>query len=411
VNVTTIYNPPADIDPRRSRALLVGVAGLVVCGIGLAINRDQFFRAWLIAYMLWLGVSLGSMALMMIHHLTGGSWGMVVRRVWEASSRTLPLMTLLFVPVLLGMRSLYPWMHAEAIQADPILRHKLPYLNPTFFIVRAAFYFIVWNVIAWTLSRWSREQDEGNVARTRSMQKLSAAGLVLYVITITFAAIDWTMSINPLYYSTIYGFLFLAGQGLSGLSFTIIVASFLSRRQPMAGVFKANHFQDYGKLTLAFVMLWAYFNFSQYLLVYAANIADEIPYFITRITNGWQYLAIFLVLFQFVVPFALLLSRPFKRTPDRLVLVAFWILFVRFADLYMLVTPEFDKSGPNLHAGVLAGEHVSMPFVNWLWLDLAAPIAIGGIWVWMFFTQLRQRPLLPVGDPYLASALESTGGH
>jgi len=375
VNVTTLYTPPVDIDPRRSRALLIGVVGLVACGIGLAVNPDQFFRAWLIAYMLWLGITLGSMALMMIHHLTGGSWGMVVRRVW----------------------------------ADPVLRHKVPYLNPAFFIARAAFYFIVWNLLAWKLSSWSRAQDEGDVATTRSMQKLSAAGLVLYVITITFAAIDWTMSTDPLYYSSIYGFLFLAGQGLSGLSFTIIIASFLSRRQPMAGVFKPNHFQDYGKLTLAFVMLWAYFNFSQYLLVYAANITDEIPYFLTRISNGWQYVALFLFLFQFVVPFAMLLSRPLKRTPDRLVMVAFWILFVRFADLFMFITPEFDRSGPNLHAGVLAGEHVSVPFVHWL--DLAAPIAIGGLWVWMFFTQLRQRPLLPIGDPYLASALESTGGH
>jgi len=407
VNVATPFAPPADIDLRRSRALLAGLAGLAVCAIGFAVNRDQFFRAWLIAYMLWLGITLGSMALMMIHHLSGGAWGMVVRRVWEASSRTLPLMSLLFIPVLLGMSTLYPWMHADALQADKVLRHKVPYLNPAFFIARAVFYFAVWNLIAWKMSSWSRAQDGGDVARTRSMQRLSGAGLVLYVITITFAAVDWTMSTDPLYYSTIYGFLFLAGQGLSGLSFTIIMAGFLRRREPMAGIFKPSHFQDYGKLTLAFVMLWAYFNFSQYLLVYAANIVDEIPYFITRITNGWQYLAIFLVLFQFAVPFALLLSRNVKRTPHRLVVVAFWILFVRFADLFMLITPEFDKSGPNLH--VLRGEHVSVPFVHWL--DLAAPIAIGGLWLWMFFTQLRQRPLLPVGDPYLGSALESTGGH
>src|SRR5262245_21709871 len=393
------YNPPADIDARRSRALIIGVAALVLCGIGFVLNRDQFFRAWLIAYMLWLGVTLGSMALMMIHHLSGGAWGMVVRRVWEASSKTLPLMSLLFIPVLLGMRTLYPWMHPEVLQADEVLRHKVPYLNPTFFIVRAAFYFIGWNLIAWKMNSWSRAQDEGDVARTQSMQRLAGAGLVFYVITITFAAIDWLISTDPLYYSTIYGFLMLAGHGLSALSFTIIVAAFLSRREPMAKIFRPSHFQDYGKLTLAFVMLWAYFNFSQYLLVYAANLTEEIPYFITRITNGWQYLALFLVIFQFAVPFSLLLSRDLKRTPHRLVVVAVWILFVRLADLFMLVTPEFDKTGPNLH--VLTGEHVSVPFVHWL--DFAAPVAIGGLWFWMFFTQLRQRPLLPLHDPYLAS--------
>jgi hypothetical protein len=407
VNATTTYAPPADIDARRSRALVAGVIGLVICAAGLAINRDQFFRAWLIAYLLWLGVALGSLALIMIHHLSGGAWGLVARRMWEASSRTLPLMTILFLPVWLGMRSLYPWMHPETVQAEEILRHKAPFLNQTFFLARAALYFIVWNVLAWKLSSLSRAQDDGDVVATRTMQKVSGAGLVLYVITITFAAIDWVMSLNPEYYSTIYGFLFLAGQGLAALSFTIIAASFLSRREPMAGVFKPHHFADYGKLSLAFVMLWAYFNFSQYLLVYAANLQEEVPYFVTRITHGWQYLALFLVLFQFAVPFSLLLSRDRKRAPTRLVMVAFWILFVRFADLFMLVSPEFDSSGPNLH--VLAGEHTSVPFIHWL--DLAAPLAIGGLWIWMFFTQLRQRPLLPIGDPYLPEALESAGGH
>ena len=407
MNATTTYTPPADIDARRSRALVAGVIGLVICAAGFAINRDQFFRAWLIGYLLWLGVTLGSLALIMIHHLSGGAWGLVARRLWEASSRTLPLMSLLFIPVVLGMRSLYPWMHPEAVQADEILRHKAPFLNQTFFLARAALYFIVWNVLAWRLSSLSRAQDDGDVIATRAMQRVSGAGLVLYVLTITFAAIDWVMSLNPEYYSTIYGFLFLAGQGLAALSFTIIAASFLSRREPMSGVFKPHHFADYGKLSLAFVMLWAYFNFSQYLLVYAANLQEEVPYFVTRITHGWQYLALFLVLFQFAVPFALLLSRDRKRASSRLVMVAFWSLFMRFADLFMLVSPEFDSSGPNLH--VLAGAHTSVPFIHWL--DLAAPLAIGGLWVWMFFTQLRQRPLLPIGDPYLPEALESAGGH
>ena len=407
MNATTTYTPPADIDARRSSALVAGVIGLVICAAGFAINRDQFFRAWLIGYLLWLGVTLGSLALIMIHHLSGGAWGLVARRLWEASSRTLPLMSLLFIPVVLGMRSLYPWMHPEAVQADEILRHKAPFLNQTFFLARAALYFIVWNVLAWRLSSLSRAQDDGDVIATRTMQRVSGAGLVFYVLTITFAAIDWVMSLNPEYYSTIYGFLFLAGQGLAALSFTIIAASFLSRREPMSGVFKPHHFADYGKLSLAFVMLWAYFNFSQYLLVYAANLQEEVPYFVTRITHGWQYLALFLVLFQFAVPFALLLSRDRKRARSRLVMVAFWILFMRFADLFMLVSPEFDSSGPNLH--VLAGEHTSVPFIHWL--DLAAPLAIGGLWVWMFFTQLRQRPLLPIGDPYLPEALDSAGGH
>jgi len=215
------------------------------------------------------------------------------------------------------------------------------------------------------------------------------------------------MSLNPDFYSTMFGFIFMGNLGLGGLAGTIIFADYLWRREPMSAIMKPSNFHDYGKLTLAFVMFWAYFQFSQYLLVYAANLREEIPWVLTRINNGWQYLALFLVVFQFAVPFSLLLSRELKRTPRRLVRLAIWLLIVRVVDTFMLVSPEFDSSGMNLRT--LPGEHVSMLFVNWI--DFVAPVAIGGIWVWMFFTQLRQRPLLPVGDPYLASALESTGGH
>jgi len=405
----TTYAPPvADIDARRSRALVAGVVGLVVCGIGFVVDRDHFFRAWLIAYLLFLGIALGSMGLLMIQHLSGGAWG-VFRRVFEASSRTLPLMALLFLPIVLGMGTLFPWTHADHVAQDEILQHKAIYLNTGFFLVRALIYFVSWIVLAWTLTRWSRQQDEGKDVAGVNMrlQYLAGGGLVVYAFTATFASIDWIMSINPHWYSTLFGFIFIGGQGLSALAFTIVVSAFLVRRAPMAGLLKPSHFHDLGKLSLAFVMLWAYFNFSQYMLVYAANLVEEIPYFMARISHGWQYLAIFLVVFHFAVPFLLLLSRDLKRTPHRLVVVALWILVVRYLDLYMLISPEFDATGANLH--LLEGEHESSFFVHWL--DLGAPLAVGGLWVWMFFTQLAQQPLLAFKDPYLSEALESTGGH
>jgi len=407
VNATMPYSPPADIDVRRSRALVIGAGALLLCAVGFFLNRDQFFRAWLIGYMLWLGVALGSMGLMMIHHLSGGAWGMVVRRVWEASSRTLPLLTVLFIPVALGLNRLYPWTHAELMQTNEILRHKSVYLNPTFFLARAAVYFIGWNLIAWRMTALSRAQDGGNIEATRSMQRLSGGGLVFLALSITFVGVDWFMSLNPDFYSTMFGFLFLNYLGLAGLAFTIIMASYLRGTQPMGALFRPSHFADYGKLTLAFVMMWAYFQFSQYLLVYAANLQEEIPYVLTRIDGGWQYLAIFLVIFQFAVPFALLLSRPLKRSPERLVKVAVFLLIIRAIDTFMYVTPEFSAAGAN--RWFVPGEHQSVFFVNWL--DVVTPIAIGGLWFWMFFTQLRQRPLLPIGDPYLPAALESSGGH
>ncbi len=378
----------------------------MLCALGVFFNPGHFFRAWLTAYLLFLGIALGSMALAMIQHLSGGSWG-IFRRVFEASSRTLPLLALLFLPVVLGMGSLYTWTHPEVVQADTILQHKALYLNTPFFLVRALVYFACWILLAWTLTRWSARQDEGDASVNLRLQRLSAAGLVIYAITVTFAGIDWIMTLNPHWYSTLFGFLMMGGQGLAGLAFTIIIATLLVKRGAMSDLLKPNHFHDLGKLMFAFVMLWAYFNFSQYLLTYAANLIEEIPYFVTRITNGWQYLALFLVVFHFAVPWLLLLSRDRKRNPYRLVWMAAWILFMRYADLFMLIAPEFASTGENLH--MAAGAHESHFYVHWL--DLAAPLAIGGLWLWMFFTQLAQRPLFAMRDPYLREALESGGGH
>ena len=396
----------ADIATPRSRALIAGGIGLAGCAIGFLIDRDQFFRSWLIAYLLFLGIALGSLALMMVQHLSGGAWG-VFRRIFEASSRTLPLLMVLFIPVLLGMTSLYPWTHADHVQADAVLRHKAPYLNIPFFVARAVVYFAGWWGISYLLNKWSQQQDAGDVAVNTRIQRLSGAGLVFYALAVTFAGIDWIMSLNPHWYSTLFGFLMIGGQGLAALAFTIVVSTFLFRHEPMSRLLKPNHFHDLGKLTLAFVMLYAYFNFSQYMLTFAANLAEEIPYMTVRTRNGWQYLALFLTIFHFAVPFLLLLSRDLKRAAHRLVVVALWLIFMRFADIYMLVSPEFASTGGNLH--LLEGEHVSHLFVHWM--DVAAPLAIGGLWLWMFFTQLQQRPLFAAGDPYLREALESGGGH
>jgi hypothetical protein len=405
---TTAYAPPvADIEVPRSRALIVAGVGLLGCAIGFYLNPGQFYRSWLIAYLLFLGITLGSLAFVMIQHLSGGAWG-VFRRIFEASSRTILPMALLFIPVLIGMTSLYPWTNDALRQSDEIIRHKAPYLNVPFFYARVVFYFAVWSGLSYLLNKWSTQQDTGDLAVNLRIQRLSGAGLVVYALTVTFAGIDWIMSLNPHWYSTLFGFLMMGGQGLAALAFTIVVATFLFRREPMSRLLKPQHFADLGKLTFAFVMLYAYFNFSQYMLTFAANLLEEIPYMTTRIRNGWQYLALFLTIFHFAVPWLLLLSRNIKRTADRLVIIAVWLLFMRLADIYMLVSPEFASDGQNLHT-LTGGEHVSHFFVYFT--DLAAPLAIGGLWVWMFFTQLKQRPLFAASDPYLREALENGGGH
>jgi hypothetical protein len=409
----SLYSPPQDIADRRGTALIAGVVGLVLCVIGFVFDREHFFRAYLIAYLFWLSIPLGSLALMMVHHQSGGAWGMVIRRIFEAATRTLPAMALLFLPIVLGMKYLYPWTHADHVAHDAVLQHKALYLNVPFFLVRALIYFACWIGVSTALNTWSRRQDEGDLGATRRMQVFSGAGILLYGLTVTFASVDWVMSINPHWFSTMFGFLTMGGHGLAALAFAIVVATVLWRREPMHDVFNAGHFHDLGKLMLAFVMLWAYFNFSQYLIIYSGNLVEEIPYYVNRTTHGWQYVALLLVVFHFAAPFALLLSRDLKRSANRLVLVAIAILVMRLVDFFFLVSPDFMPDGVNMHLvpPPQPGEapHASHFFVHWL--DLAAPLAIGGIWVWSFLAQLVQRPLLPVRDPHLADALESAGGH
>ena len=389
------YSAPQEVEARRRPMMLAGVAGLVLCALGLLLDREQFFRSYLIGYMFWLGIALGSMALCMVHHMSGGAWGLVIRRIFEASSRTLPVLALLFIPIVLGMHDLYPWTHADHVQHDAILQHKSLYLNVPFFLVRAMLYFAAWIVLARQLNRWSLEQDTGDaVATTRKMRLLSSGGLVLYGLTITFASVDWVMSLNPHWFSTIFGFIFMGSQGLAALAFTIAVAVLLSRYEPMSHVYRADHFHDLGKLLLAFVMLWAYFNFSQYLIIYSGNLVEEIPYYVTRTSGGWVVVALILVVFHFALPFALLLSRDLKRSGNRLIAVALWILLMRALDLFFLVAPEFNTQGFSIH-----------------WLDIVAPVGLGGLWLWRFLTELQHRPLLPLRDPHLAEALEGAGGH
>ena len=403
------YTAPEAFIERRRPALVAGIVGLIVCAVGFVLDREHFFRAYLVGYLFWLGIALGSLALMMVHHQSGGAWGIVIRRIFEAATRTLPVLAVLFIPVVIGMYDLYPWTHADHVAHDPVLQHKAPYLNVSFFLVRALLYFASWIGLALVLNRWSKAQDEGSLIATRRMQLISGAGLVLYGLTITFASVDWVMSINPHWFSTMFGFLFMGGQGLSALAFAVVVATALLWRGPLSEVFNAGHFHDLGKLMLAFVMLWAYFNFSQYLIIYSGNLVEEIPYYIDRTTGGWQYVALLLVVFHFAAPFALLLSRDLKRSAPRLVLVAIAILVMRVVDLVFLVSPDFDPSGVNRHLLPAGASHDAHLFVHWL--DLAAPIGIGGIWLWLFLTQLARLPLLPIRDPQLAQALESAGGH
>jgi hypothetical protein len=405
---STAFAAPAAVDRLQTFGLIAGVAGLALSALGWFLSPDYFFRGYLVGWVYWLGISLGCMAISMVGHLTGGDWAVVIRRVLEAASRVLPWMLVSFIPLIFGMRNLYEWARPEAVRADRILQIKQAYLNPTFFFGRLIVYFLIWMAISFSLSRLSLRQDaSGDTSLLGRMRVISAPGLIIYVLSLTFASVDWLMSLQPHWFSTIYGFYLVASQGLSGFSFLIVVAVFLSRSEPMAGVFQPRHFHDWGKLLFAFVMIWTYFSWSQFLITWAGNLPEEISFFLPRINGGFGWVALAIVLFHFTVPFSLLLSRDLKRNGRTLAMVALLMLFMRLVELFWQVEPAFHGLQGKSAAIHPASHPVFHPANNpaFYWLYLAAPLFIGGFWLFFFARTLKSRPLLPIQDPYLPEAI------
>ncbi len=373
----------------RTRFLAIGGIALLLCVAGAFFNAGQFFRSYLWSYMLFIGLALGSTALLMLQYLTGGAWGVVIRRPSEAAGRTLPLLLLLFIPIAIGIPHLYPWSHADVVAHDPMLQHKAVYLNVPFFLIRAAVYFAGWFLFANLLYKWSGDLDRGDLKAADKLSAISGPGLIFFGFSVTFMAIDWIMSLNPQWFSTIFGLLFIAGEGLSATAFLICVLVFLSERPPLAGVLTHRHLHDLGKLLLAFVMVWAYFSFSQFLIIWAGNLPEEIPWYLERLRGPWAYIGLSLVFLHFALPFALLLSRETKRNFTLLRAVAILVIVMRFVDVYWLTAPDFRKG----EFGVS-------------WMDFLMPVGLGGIWLAAFLWNLERRPLMPIGDPQLEEALE-----
>jgi len=384
---------PAALARIERRGLVVGAVFLLALAAGLGLDREQFFRSYLFAYVFWLGIAVGCLGLAMLNQLTGGLWGIVPRRLHEAAARTIPFLGLAFVPVLLGIGSLYVWARPEAA-SDANIQSKAVYLNVPFFVGRAVFYFLVWSLLASLLSRWSARQDEqADAARAERLQGISGIGLVLLSLTTTFAAFDWGMSLAPHWFSTMYGVLYIVGWTLSALAFTIILMALLSSEPPFDAALAPITFQDLGKLLLTFTMLWAYVNFSQFLIVWSGNLTAETPFYVRRLQGGWAPIAVVLLLFHFAFPFALLLSRPLKRSARPLAAVALLMLAMRLLDHFWLVGPD-----------LIGGGGLAVP-LRVHWMDVAATLGIGGLWLSLFAWQARTRPVLPMGEPALRERL------
>ena len=388
--------PVADLDRMRNRGLMVGALGILATAAGFFLaDRSQFFQSYLVAYMFWMGISLGSLLLLMVQYLSGGAWGLVARRIFESGARTLPLMLILFLPIAFNLETLFVWARPEAA-ADEVIQSKVAYLNPTFFYIRVGIYFLIFVTLTTILTRWSKAQDDEAPVppgpKDRRFRVLSGPGLLVTVLAVTFMSVDWLMSLDPHFYSTIFGILTLGGAGLSTLAFTILVLQGLSRSKPMSQVVTTERFHDFGKLMLAFVMLWAYFNVSQLLIIWSANLPEEIPWYIERLRGPWMPWSWLVLLGHFVLPFMLLLSRDVKRHSAVLARVAYFVLLMRLVDFIWTVGPVF-RHDTTFH-----------------WLDFTIVVAFAAPWLFMFYRNLGDRSLVPANDPYFKEAV-ADGGH
>jgi hypothetical protein len=390
--VSPSYTIAADVERAWSRlqrlSLFGGVLLLGACAVAGIFDPHQFFRAYLAALLLWLGIALGALAILMLHHLSGGAWGLLIRRILESAAGTFPVLLLLFLPLIAGLPYLYPWTSQDAVMQDELLRHKAPYLNVPFFLIRAALYFAAWWLLSHYLTAWSLEQDRSSTpALAVRLQLLSGPGLIVYGATVSFAVVDWVMSLEPQWFSTIFGLIYMGAQGISALCFAIAALVLLTRRGLLAEVVNPGHLHDLGKLLLAFIMLWSYFHFSQFLIVWAGNLPEETPFYIRRWSAGWQWIGLALVVLHFALPFVLLLSRDIKRNGMLLARIAGFVLLMRLLDLFWQIAPTSPTPA-------------TIP-----WMYLLAPAGMGGIWIAAFLSQLKRRPLLPLGDPHMKEVL------
>jgi hypothetical protein len=379
----------APISGSRSRlALGLGLVCLLLCLLGWIVSPREFFIAYLFGVLVWLGVALGCMAFLMIHYLTGGKWGWPVRRFFEAAAGTLPFLALCFIPILFGLRELYPWAIEAQVASDKVLQYKHPYQNAPMFILRAAICFGIWIWMAHLFNKWSRQQDATRASGPmKKLRTLSGPGLIIYPLTITFAYVDWIMSLEADWYSTMFPVLICIGQMLSGLAFVVVLLAWLGPRSALSEIIGKENFHHLGSLLLAMTMMWAYLAFGQLIVIWSGDLPHEIVWYLHRISGGWRWVVVFLLLFHFLGPFFLLLSRQTKRRPRFLMGVAATIVIAHLVDVWWMITPSFYPRGV----------HVS-------WLHFTALLGIGGVWFYFFIRKLESKSLVPMNDPRFAIA-------
>lgn len=370
-------------------ALVVGVIGIAGSVAAFFVDSHQFMYSYLTAFSFWVSIGLGGLFFTMIHHLANATWSVVVRRLIESVMAVLPVLIVFFIPIALGLTTLYHWTDTTAVAADHLLTKKAGFLNTWFFVVRTIVYFAIWGFLAYKLYRISLDQDKGHnpnmVARWR---KISAPGMILFAVTLTYASFDWIMSLDPHWYSTIFGAYYFAGAAMGAMAFTAIMVVYLTKKNVLADTITVEHRHDIAKLTFAFLIFWAYMAFSQYFLIWYANIPEETIWYQYRWEGSWKTISLIIVIGHFAVPFLMLITRAAKRSANFLMFVAVYMLVMHYIDIYWLVLPNLFHHGPQFS-----------------WMDLVSMMAIGGPFVWYFWKRFTSAPLIPVGDPRLSASI------
>lgn len=372
-------------------ALIVGVLGLAASGGAWWADSARFFHAYLTAFVFWLSLALGGLFFTMLHILSASRWSVVLRRISENMAWQLPWMAIAFIPIALGMHDLYHWSHAEVVATDHMLQDKAVYLNVEFFLIRTAVYFALWSLVTFKLSKHSLLQDSNpDRDQIAPLRRWSAMGMLMFAGTVTFASFDWLMSLQPHWFSTIYGVYFFGGLFLAGVSFLAVICWFLRRHGILTNEVTAEHHHDLGKLMFAFIVFWAYIGFSQYFLIWYGNIPEETLWFLSRWEGGWKPVSLVLLFGHFIIPFVILIFQNVKRKIALLGVVAIWILVMHWIDLYWLVYPSYNEN-----------------FESIGWIELAPMVGLGGVFVWLFWRRMVSDPIIPIGDPWLQESINS----
>ena len=371
-------------------ALIAGIVGIALTAVGWFLDPKTAFRAYLPSYIFWFEIVAGSLAVLMLQYVTGGEWGLMIRRPLGASARTMLVMLVFFIPVALGMLwgYIYPWTDRALMAHDHVLSQKVSYLNPAAWLIRSAIYFALWILWAWRIRFLSLRFYEDRSPYTElSRRKWAASGLLMIVLTLTFASVDWLMSLEPKWYSSMYGITVVISAGLAAFAFVTFFLTRLAGTPALGEILRPNHLRDLGNLMLAFVMLWAYTSFSQYLLIWYANVKEEIPYYLSRQYGMWGAIAALLILFHFFLPFFMLLMRAIKDRASTIAVVTVIILVMRYVHIYWLTAPSY---GARFH---------------YSWVNLASLVGIGGIWLYFFIGQLKGQTIIPIHETWVEEAI------